>query len=72
MNKVISFVADESLEQSIERECRLSGESRDEFISDTLERRLLLNAFERARELLAPIGKSLGYITDEDVFRDLA
>lgn len=72
MNKIITFQADESLERSIERECELSGESRDEFMKDAIERQLLLNAFERARELLVPVGKTLGYDTDEDVFRDLA
>ena len=72
MNTTITFQADETLEQSVERECRLSGETRDEFMKDAIERQVLLNAFERARELLVPIGKTLGYHTDEDVFRDMA
>lgn len=72
MNKIITFQADEAFERSVERECRFSGESRDEFMKDAIERQLLLNAFERARELLVPIGKDLGYNTDEDVSRDLA
>lgn len=70
MNKTISFVADESLEQAIREESQLSGESRDNLIQNMLRQQLFVRAFERAREELAPIGKAHGYITDEDVFRD--
>lgn len=72
MNKTITFTVDERLEQSIERECQLAGKKRDEFISDILKGSLLMMALERAREKFAPIGEAHGYLTDEDVFRDIS
>jgi hypothetical protein len=70
MNRTITFQADDKLERSIDEECELSGENRDELIKELLRRQLFVRAFERARAELAPTGKARGYLTEEDVFRD--
>ena len=70
MNKTITFQADEKLERSIDKESRLEGQSRDEFISKTLKGALLMRAVKRAREKFVPIAEERGYHTDEEIFRD--
>lgn len=70
MNKTITFQGDEKLDHLIDKESRLEGQSRDEFISKTLKGALLMRAAKRAREKFTPIAEAHGYHTDEDVFRD--
>lgn len=70
MNRTITFQADEKLERSIDEECELSGESRDELLTKIINRQLLRRSFWRLRKKMVPLGKAAGYLSDEDVFRD--
>jgi hypothetical protein len=70
MNKMITFQADEKLDRSIDEECELSGLSRDELLTNMINRQLLRRSFWRLRKKMVPLGKASGYFTDEDVFHD--
>ena len=48
------------------------GLTRSEVIREALRRQLSLLRFEAARERLMPLAEARGYLTDEDVFRDVS
>lgn len=72
MNRTITLVVDEAFEKSLERECAITGSSRDEYVQNVMNKHFLKEAFLRLREITAPLGAAAGYITDEDVFRDIS
>ncbi len=54
------------------RECRRSGQTQSEVVRDALRRQLALRRFEELRARMVPQAEALGYLTDEDVFRDIS
>ncbi len=39
---------------------------------DALRRQLAIRRFEQLREQMIPVAEARGYLTDEDVFRDVS
>lgn len=48
------------------------GRTRSDVVRDALRRQLALLRFETARRRLMPLAEARGYLTDEDVFRDVS
>ena len=48
------------------------GRSRSDVIRDSLRRQLALLQFEQARRQIMPFAEARGYLTDEDVYRDVS
>jgi Arc/MetJ-type ribon-helix-helix transcriptional regulator len=48
------------------------GKTRSELVRDALRRQLALLQFEEARRRLMPYAEAQGFLTDEDVFRDVS
>ena len=48
------------------------GGNRSEIVRDALRRQLSLLRFEELRRRALPFAEARGYLTDEDVFRDLS
>lgn len=48
------------------------GRTRSDVVRDALRRQLALLQFEDLRKRLAPFAEAQGYLTDEDVFRDVS
>ena len=46
--------------------------SRSELARDALRRQLALLRFERLRKRTLPLAEAQGYLTDEDIFRDVS
>lgn len=46
--------------------------TRSEIVREALRRQLALLRFEKARRQLMPFAEARGYLTDEDVFRDIS
>jgi predicted transcriptional regulator len=63
---------DPELERQLCRVAEQSGRSRSEVARDALRRQLAVLQFEEARRQIMPFAEARGYLTDEDVFRDIS
>lgn len=63
---------DPELQRRLTRLARRAGRSRSEFVRDALRRQMALVEFETLRRRIMPFAESRGYLTDEDVFRDVS
>jgi predicted transcriptional regulator len=60
------------LERQLDRMSRELKRTRSEIVREALRRQLALLRFEKARRQLMPFAEARGYLTDEDVFRDIS
>lgn len=63
---------DRDLERQLDRLAKQSGRTRSAIARDALRRQLAVLQFEDARRQLMPFAEARGYLTDEDVFRDVS
>lgn len=72
MNSTVTIRIDRELERRLKKASRNSGLSRSEIVREGLRRQLARMSFEGLRERLMPFAEAQGYLTDEDVFRDVS
>ena len=63
---------DPELEKRLERAAERSGRTRSDIAREALRRQLALTQFEDLRRRMMPFAEAAGYLTDEDVFRDVS
>jgi predicted transcriptional regulator len=63
---------DPKLVRAVARIARRTGRSRSEVIRDAVRRQLALARFQDLRRRIMPLAEARGYLTDEDVFRDVS
>ena len=63
---------DRALERRLARQAKRLGLSRSEVAREALRRQLALAEFENLRRRVTPFAEARGYLTDEDVFRDVS
>jgi predicted transcriptional regulator len=63
---------DEDLDKLLLRAARKSGKNRSEIAREALRRQLRISQFETLRRRIMPFAEARGYLTDEDVFRDVS
>ena len=63
---------DRALQRQLSLLAKRSGRSRSEIARDALRRQLAVLQFEEARRQVMPFAEARGYLTDEDIFRDLS
>jgi predicted transcriptional regulator len=63
---------DPELERRLAKAAKRSGRTRSEFVRDALRRQLALAQFADLRRRIMPFAEAKGYLTDEDVFRDVS
>ena len=63
---------DPELDRQLDRLAARSGRSRRDIARDALRRQLAVLQFEEARRDILPFAEARGYLTDEDVFRDVS
>jgi len=68
----VTIRLDDRLQKELDRLCRQLGRTRSDVVRDALRRQLSLARFERNRRRLLPYAEAAGYLTDEDVFRDVS
>ena len=68
----ITIRLDDALGRELDQVCARTGRTRSELARDALRRQLALMRFERLRKRTLPFAESQGYLTDEDVFRDVS
>lgn len=60
------------LDRLLRRAAKRSGRRRSEIVRDALRRQLQGEEFEALRRATLPFAEAHGYLTDEDVFRDVS
>ena len=72
MKNTLTIRLDPDLEQLLKQLCQRTGQNRSEIVREALRRQLALRRFEELRRRVLPFAEARGYLTDEDVLRDLS
>ncbi len=72
MSNIVTIRLDRKLAGRLNRISRRLGRTRSDVVREALRRQLALLQFEDLRRRLAPFAEAQGYLTDEDVFRDVS
>ncbi|MGH7427343.1 MAG: CopG family ribbon-helix-helix protein [Candidatus Methylomirabilaceae bacterium] len=72
MSNVVTIRLDRELAGRLAHISKRLGRTRSDVVRDALRRQLALLQFEDLRKRLAPFAEAQGYLTDEDVFRDVS
>jgi predicted transcriptional regulator len=72
MKDAVTIRLDRDLQRRLDRVCKQSGRTRSEVVRDALRRQLTLLQFEQLRRQTMPFAEARGYLTDEDVYRDVS
>ena len=72
MRNVLTIRLDTDLEKLLDRLCKQTGRTRSELVRDALRRQLNLLQFEQLRRQTMPFAEARGYLTDEDIVRDVS
>ena len=68
----ITIRLDEDLSLLLAKASQQSGKNRSEVAREALRRQLRISQFESLRRRMMPFAEARGYLTDEDVFRDVS
>jgi predicted transcriptional regulator len=68
----ITIRLDANLDKLLTKAARLSGKSRSEIAREALRRQLRISQYDLLRRRMMPFAEARGYLTDEDVFRDVS
>jgi len=63
---------DQALRRQLSLLAKRSGRSRSDIARDALRRQLAVLEFDDLRRKVMPFAEAAGYLTDEDVFRDVS
>jgi predicted transcriptional regulator len=63
---------DRKLDAQLKRLAKRTGRPKSELVREALRRQLAITQFEEMRHSVAPFAEACGWLTDEDVFRDLS
>lgn len=69
---MLTIRLDPELDRQLARAARHSGRSRSELVREALRRQLAIAQFGDLRRRVMPLSEAAGYLTDEDVFRDVS
>jgi predicted transcriptional regulator len=72
MRSAITIRLDPDLERLLDRVCKQSRRTRSEVVRDALRRQLSLLRFEQLRRRVLPFAEARGYLTDEDIAREVS
>lgn len=72
MDTTLSIRIDKDLEKLLEQIAKRTGRSKSELIREALRRQFSIDSFQQLRKKLLPYGEAKGWLTDEDVFREVS
>lgn len=72
MKQVVTVRLDEDLQEMLDRYCAISGKTRSVVIREAARRQLEVFLFESLRQRVMPFAEARGYLTDEDIFREIS
>ena len=68
----VTIRMDTELKRQLNKLCKQTGRSQSEIVRDALKRQFAIIRFRQMRGKILPLAEARGYITDEDVFRDVS
>jgi predicted transcriptional regulator len=68
----ITIRLDPGLARQLAQIAKRTGRTRSEIVRDAVKRQLVLAQFQDLRRRIMPLAEARGYLTDEDVFRDVS
>jgi predicted transcriptional regulator len=68
----VTIRMDMELKRQLNKLCKQTGRSQSEIVRDALKRQFAIIRFRQMRGKILPSAEARGYITDEDVFRDVS
>ena len=68
----ITVRLDKKLDAELRKLARKTGRPKSELIRDALRRQIAIRRFEELRRNVAPFAEARGWLTDEDVFREIS
>ena len=71
-SSTLTLRLDPELDSLLEKLVEQTGRSRSELAREALRRQLTLVEFEQQRRRVLPFAEARGYLTDEDIFRDVS
>ena len=71
-SSVLTIRLDPKLGRQLAQVAKRTGRSRSEVVRDAVQRQLALAQFQDLRRRIMPLAEARGYLTDEDVFRDVS
>lgn len=72
MTNAVTIRLDRDLARRLASLSKRLGLSRSDIVRDALRRQLAILQFEQVRQRVTPFAEAAGYLTDEDVFRDVS
>ena len=63
---------DDEFDSDLRQYLARTGRSKSEFARDALKRQLAISRFKDIRSRVAPFAEAQGWLTDEDVFKDVS
>ena len=71
-SSVLTIRLDPDLQRRVARVASRTGRSRSEVVRDAVRRQLALAEFQDLRRRVIPLAEARGYLTDDDVFKDVS
>jgi predicted transcriptional regulator len=62
----------DDLSKLLTKAAKQAGKNRSEIAREAIRRQLRITQFESLRRRVMPLAEARGYLTDEDVFRDVS
>jgi predicted transcriptional regulator len=72
MKSAITIRLDAELDKMLNQVSRKLKRSRSEVVRDSLRRQLSIYIFETLRKNALPFAEKKGYLTDDDIFREIS
>jgi predicted transcriptional regulator len=63
---------DEKLENDLERIARTQHRTKSDLAREMLRKRVAVERFRELRRRALPLAEAAGYVSDEDIFRDIS
>ncbi len=70
--KSLTIRIDKELNDLLNKASKQTGKSKSQVAREAIERQLRLVQMESLRKRIMPFAESQGYLTDDDVFRDVS
>ena len=71
-SSALTIRLDDNLDRQLAQVAKRTGRTRSEVVRDAVRRQLALAQFQDLRRRVMPLAEARGYVTDEDVFRDIS
>lgn len=68
----ITIRLDTGIGKMLSQVCRRNHRTKSDVVRDALRRQLSLQLFEQLRRETMPFAEARGYLTDEDIFREVS